>query len=74
MAATGNSCFWLVDFLKRYGVVKSDRKHPIQEVTNIFNEYRDRPASDQTIKKYCMKQTITSLLYKKAPEVASGIM
>jgi hypothetical protein len=23
-----------------YGVVKSDQKHPLQEVTNIFNEYR----------------------------------
>ena len=35
--------------IKLYGVVKSDRKLPLQEVTNIFNEYRPRPLSDRTV-------------------------
>ena len=39
------------DTRKLYGVVKSDRKRPLQEVTNIFNEYRARPVSDRTVQR-----------------------
>jgi hypothetical protein len=35
------------DTQKLYGVVKSDRKRPLQEITNTFNEYRARPVSVQ---------------------------
>ena len=35
------------DTRKLYGVVKSDRKRPLQEITNNFNEYRARPVSVQ---------------------------
>ena len=35
------------DTRKLYGVVKSDRKRPLQEITNTFNEYRARPVSVQ---------------------------
>ena len=37
--------------IKLYGVVKSDRKLPLQEVTNILNEYRSRPLSDRTVQR-----------------------
>ena len=30
---------------------KSYRKRPLQEVTNIFNEYRARPVSDRTVQR-----------------------
>ena len=37
--------------MKLYGIVKSDRKLPLQEVTNIFNENRPRPLSDRTVQR-----------------------
>jgi len=39
------------DTRKLYGVVKSDRKRPLREVTNIFNEHRARPVSDRTVQR-----------------------
>jgi len=39
------------DTQKLYGAVKSDRKRPLQEVTNIFNEYRARPVSDRIVQR-----------------------
>jgi hypothetical protein len=36
---------------KLYGVVKSDRKRQLREVTNIFNEHRARPVSDRTVQR-----------------------
>jgi hypothetical protein len=37
--------------MKLYGIVKSDRKLPLQEVTNIFNENRPRTLSDRTVQR-----------------------
>ena len=34
------------DARKLYGVVKSNRKRSLREITNIFNEYRAQPVSD----------------------------
>jgi hypothetical protein len=36
---------------KLYGVVKSDGKRQLREVTNIFNEHRARPVSDRTVQR-----------------------
>jgi transposase len=39
------------DTRKLYGVVKSNKKRPLQEITNIFNEHRAQPASDRTVQR-----------------------
>jgi hypothetical protein len=37
--------------MKLYGVVKSERKLPLQEATNILNEHRPRPLSDRSVQR-----------------------
>ena len=39
------------DTRKLSGVVISDRKRPLKEVTFIFNEHGDQPESDQTVQR-----------------------
>ena len=36
---------------KLNGVVKSDRKRPLREATNIFNDYRARPVFVRTVQR-----------------------
>ena len=54
------------DTRKMYGVVKFDKKRPLREVTNIFNEYIGLDLYlIELFKENCMKQNITSVLLKK---------
>ena len=45
------SVLTLRDTRKLTGVVISDRKRPLKEVTFIFNEHGDQPESDQTVQR-----------------------
>jgi hypothetical protein len=45
------SVLTLRDTRKLTGVVKSERKRPLKEVTFIFNEHGDQPESDQTVQR-----------------------
>jgi transposase len=56
---------------KLYGVVKSDRKRPLREVTNIFNELRARPVSDRTVQRKLYKTKYQVCCKKKASEFAT---
>ena len=53
------------DTRKLSGVVKSDRKRPLQEVANIFNEYRARFLSGQTVQRKLYETKYNSVLCKK---------
>jgi hypothetical protein len=53
------------DTQKLYGVVKSDQKHPLQEVTNIFNEYRAWPVSDRTVQRKLYETKFHKCVVKK---------
>ena len=54
------------DTRKLDGVVKSDRKLPIQEITKMFNEYRARPVSDRTIQRKFYEAKYHKCVVKKS--------
>ena len=56
---------------KLYGVVKSDRKRPLRELTNIFNEYRARPVSDRTVQRKLYETKHHKCVVNKASEFAT---
>jgi hypothetical protein len=57
--------------IQLYGVVKSDRKLPLQEVTNIFNEYRARPLSDRTVQRNLYETKCHKCVVKQASGFAT---
>jgi len=59
------------DTRKLYGVVKSGRKRPLQEVTNIFDENRARPVSDRTVQRKLYETKYRKCVVKKASEFAT---
>jgi len=59
------------DTRKLYGVVKSDRKRPLQEITNIFNEYRARPVSDRSVHRKLYETKYHKCVVKKTSEFAA---
>jgi len=52
---------------KLYRFVKSDRKHPLQEVTNIFNGYWARPVSDRNVQRIFYEAKYDKCVVKKNP-------
>jgi hypothetical protein len=54
------------DTRKLYGVVKSNKKRPLQEITNIFNEHRAQPASDRTVQRKLYAIKYHKCVVKKA--------
>jgi hypothetical protein len=53
------------DTRKLYGIVKSDRKRPLREVTNILNENRARPVSDRTVQRKVYETKYHKCVVKK---------
>jgi len=51
---------------KLYGVVKSERKRPLREATNIFNEYRTQPVSDLTVQRKLYETKYHKCVVKKS--------
>ena len=48
------------------GVVKSDRKLPLQEITKMLNEYKARPVSDRTIQRKLHEGNYHKCVVKKS--------
>ena len=66
---------WLTprDPRKLYCVAQSDRKRSLQEVTNMWNEYMDRPVSYRTVQRKFYETKYPKCVVKIASEFATTV-